>query len=92
MRTRTRVTTKGQIVIPKALRERLHWRTGTRLRVEAQGAGVLLTPERADTGLQALLDQTSGCLRDAPGDPLAKLEAEHRLEIAADASKLSRRR
>ena len=40
----TTVSTKGQVILPKALRERLHWNPGTRLVVEYTADGVLLKP------------------------------------------------
>jgi AbrB family looped-hinge helix DNA binding protein len=38
----TRVSTKGQVILPKALRERLRWGPGTRLTAEPTEDGVLL--------------------------------------------------
>ena len=47
MASRTKVTTvlstKGQVILPKAIRDRRHWEAGTRLMVEETEAGVLLT-------------------------------------------------
>ena len=40
----TTVSTKGQIILPKAVRERRRWAPGTRLVVEDAGEGVLLKP------------------------------------------------
>lgn len=40
----TTVSTKGQVILPKALREELHWPAGTRLVVENTERGVLLRP------------------------------------------------
>jgi AbrB family looped-hinge helix DNA binding protein len=37
----TTVSTKGQVILPKAIRERLQWPAGTRLEVELTGDGVL---------------------------------------------------
>jgi AbrB family looped-hinge helix DNA binding protein len=37
-----RVSTKGQVILPKALRERLRWGPGTRLTMEPVKDGVLL--------------------------------------------------
>ena len=41
MKTSTKLTSKGQVVIPKPVRDRLRWRTGTRLEVEALADGTL---------------------------------------------------
>ena len=38
----TTVSTKGQVILPKAIRQRRHWEPGTRLLVEETPDGVLL--------------------------------------------------
>ena len=38
----TRLSSKGQIVLPKAVRERHGWKEGTELSVESAAEGVLL--------------------------------------------------
>jgi AbrB family looped-hinge helix DNA binding protein len=38
----TTLSTKGQVILPKALRDQLHWGPGTRLVVENTADGVLL--------------------------------------------------
>ncbi len=38
----TTVSTKGQVILPKAVREQRRWDAGTRLTVEDTDAGVLL--------------------------------------------------
>ena len=38
----TTVSTKGQVILPKAIRERRNWPAGTRLVVEETADGVLL--------------------------------------------------
>ena len=43
-RATTTVSTKGQVILPKAIRERRQWRAGTRLLVEETPDGVLLKP------------------------------------------------
>ena len=40
----TVVSTKGQVILPKAIRRALRWETGTRLMVESTPDGVLLKP------------------------------------------------
>ncbi len=81
MRAATRVTSKGQVVIPKVVREQLRWVSGTRLAVEVVGDGsVRLTPVAAEHSIDVLF----GCFQDLPGDPVTALEADHRAEIEAD--------
>lgn len=41
-RITTVVSTKGQVILPKAIREQRHWTPGTRLSVENTPDGVLL--------------------------------------------------
>jgi AbrB family looped-hinge helix DNA binding protein len=41
----TIVSTKGQVILPKAIRDQLRWDSGTRLIVESHADGVLLKPE-----------------------------------------------
>ena len=38
----TVVSTKGQVILPKVIRDRRHWDSGTRLVVEERDDGVLL--------------------------------------------------
>lgn len=40
----TTVSTKGQVILPKAIRRALRWEAGMRLTVESTADGVLLKP------------------------------------------------
>ncbi len=40
----TTISTKGQVILPKAIRDQLQWDAGTRLVVEHTADGVLLKP------------------------------------------------
>lgn len=40
----TLLSSKGQVIIPKALRDARHWSAGTRLEVQETPEGVLLKP------------------------------------------------
>ena len=82
----TRVTTKGQVVIPKEIRSHLGWHPGTRLRVETQDQSVTLRAAGRATA-RAWLEDIAGCV--AKGDPLGDLEAEHLQELKADARRRS---
>lgn len=44
-RATTRVSAKGQVSLPKGIREKRRWSAGTRLVVEETPEGVLLKPE-----------------------------------------------
>ncbi|MBV9883606.1 MAG: AbrB/MazE/SpoVT family DNA-binding domain-containing protein [Sphingomonadaceae bacterium] len=50
MNAETKVSAKGQVVIPKAVRDELAWPEGTRLRVERVGGAVTLRPIEARRG------------------------------------------
>jgi AbrB family looped-hinge helix DNA binding protein len=45
-RLRTRISTKGQVILPKAVRDRHGWTAGTVLEVEDGPSGVTLKPAR----------------------------------------------
>jgi AbrB family looped-hinge helix DNA binding protein len=57
----TRLSTKGQIILPKNIRDSRAWAPGTEFTVEETGDGILLRP----TGRfpEADLDQVAGSLR-----------------------------
>jgi len=43
-RLTTTVSTKGQVILPKAIRQQRHWDAGTKLVVEDTPEGVILKP------------------------------------------------
>lgn len=55
-RVTTVISTKGQVILPKAIRDQRHWTTGTRLTVEDTPDGVLLraTPAFPETSIDAV--------------------------------------
>jgi AbrB family looped-hinge helix DNA binding protein len=57
----TRLSTKGQIILPKGIRESRVWGPGTEFEVEETGDGILLRPAAhfPDTNLE----EVAGCLR-----------------------------
>lgn len=57
----TTVSTKGQVILPKAIRQQRRWGAGTRLMVENTEEGVLLKP--APLFAPAELDRVFGSLR-----------------------------
>jgi AbrB family looped-hinge helix DNA binding protein len=57
----TRLSTKGQIVLPQSIREARSWVPGTEFTVEETKDGVLLRP--ASLFPRTTLDEVAGCLR-----------------------------
>jgi AbrB family looped-hinge helix DNA binding protein len=57
----TRLSTKGQVVLPKSIREARRWAAGTEFTVEETPEGILLRPARRLP--RTTLDQVAGCLR-----------------------------
>jgi AbrB family looped-hinge helix DNA binding protein len=70
----TTLSTKGQIIIPKEVRERRGWVAGLTLEVEERGDVIVLRPARALP--QTRVDDLLGCL-PYKGRPktLAEMEA-----------------
>jgi len=57
----TRLSTKGQIVLPKGIRVSRAWGPGTEFTVEETGEGILLRPAAYFTDTN--LEEVAGCLR-----------------------------
>ena len=54
----TKLSSKGQVVIPRDVRDAHHWRTGTEFEVEDLPEGVLLRPRVPD---RVSIEQVLGC-------------------------------
>jgi AbrB family looped-hinge helix DNA binding protein len=70
-----RLSTKGQIVIPKHLRDKLGLTPGTEFTVSLEGRRIILEPVEHTLLLDSLYGRYEG------RDYLADLEAEHRKEL-----------
>jgi AbrB family looped-hinge helix DNA binding protein len=46
--SKTTLSTKGQIVVPKAMRDQKRWQAGTRLVLKDTPEGILITPEQTE--------------------------------------------
>lgn len=64
----TTISTKGQIVLPKAIRDKRRWKAGTRLTVEERPEGVLLKP--VEKKKKFTIDDWAGIIK-YNGPPLA---------------------
>jgi AbrB family looped-hinge helix DNA binding protein len=65
---KSRVSTKGQIVLPKAIRDRRKWAPGTELTVEETPDGVLL--KTAPLFAPTKIEDVAGMLRDKSRESL----------------------
>jgi AbrB family looped-hinge helix DNA binding protein len=70
----TRLSTKGQIILPKSIRDSRDWRPGTALTVEETRDGVLLRPQRRFP--RTRIEDVVGCLRSGgKAKTLAEMDA-----------------
>ncbi|MFC0201939.1 AbrB/MazE/SpoVT family DNA-binding domain-containing protein [Paracoccus rhizosphaerae] len=81
--TTTIISTKGQVILPKSIRQSKHWATGTRLIVEDTPEGVVLrkapafTPTTADD-VFSILRWTAGAKSIEEMDAAVLQEAARR--------------
>src|SRR5690349_18690412 len=73
----TRLSTKGQIILPKSIREKRGWRPGTSFMVEETKEGVLLRP--APLFPPKTIDEVFGCLRYT-GKPASMADMDRAIE------------
>ncbi|HUY26205.1 MAG TPA: AbrB/MazE/SpoVT family DNA-binding domain-containing protein [Candidatus Binataceae bacterium] len=78
----TRLSSKGQIILPKSVRDARRWRPGTEFIVEETADGVLLRP--AKPFAPSRLEDVAGCLRYA-GKPktIGQMDMAIRAEVKA---------
>jgi AbrB family looped-hinge helix DNA binding protein len=86
--TRATISSKGQIAIPKAVRERLNLGIGTEVSIDVQGEALVMKRlVRNSSDWRTMQGMVRG------GESLTKaLEAEHRAEIARDDNRIEGRR
>jgi AbrB family looped-hinge helix DNA binding protein len=56
----TKLSSKGQVIIPKALRDAYRWKVGQELIVIDTGDGILFKPKQSFP--KTTLDEVAGCL------------------------------
>jgi AbrB family looped-hinge helix DNA binding protein len=78
----TRLSSKGQVVLPKSVRDAHQWRPGTEFIVENTADGVLLRPAKPFPPTR--LEDVAGCLRyGAKPKTLRQMEAAIGIEVKA---------
>ena len=78
---RVRISSKGQLVIPRQVRRALALKAGDTLELEMVGDTVVLRRPDDESALAALY----GCLSGV--DLIAELEREHEEELSADSER-----
>jgi AbrB family looped-hinge helix DNA binding protein len=76
----TRVSTKGQVILPKSIRSARHWHAGTELVVENVADGVLL--KAAPLFPETQVSDVFGCLHYS-GPPISLRQMEAALTAEA---------
>jgi AbrB family looped-hinge helix DNA binding protein len=74
MVTTTRLSSKGQVIIPKDVRERHGWTAGTTFTVEERGGDVVLRP-RPRPGAKSLKDLIGILKYDGPPKTIEEMDA-----------------
>jgi len=84
-RLTTVISTKGQVILPKAIRDRRHWPAGTRLTVEETDEGIILrsAPMFPESGVDAVFGVLA---RAGSGLSLEAMDAA----VAAEAKRRAR--
>ena len=82
--TKATISPKGQIAIPKALRERLNFKAGTEVSIDVQGESLVMRRlVRNHPNWRTMQGMVRG------GESLTQsLEAEHRAEMAREDARL----
>lgn len=79
----TKVSSKGQVIIPKALRDKHQWQPGQKLVATDTGNGILLTP--ATPFPETTLEEVMGCL-PYPGSPKTLDDMDAAIQQGVEAS------
>lgn len=77
----TVLSTKGQVILPKGIRDEKNWSPGARLVVESTPEGVLLRPERQFPATK--FEDVRGCLSGKVKKALSLEEMNSALRTAA---------
>jgi len=84
----TTLSTKGQVILPKPVRDARNWGPGTRLTVEETPDGVLLRPVRDKPFPPTTIDEIYGMLKhDGPPMTIEEMDEAIAEEIAERAKR-----
>lgn len=77
-----KLSSKGQVIIPKPIRDAYHWENGQELVLTDTGNGILLQPKAPFA--EATLDEVAGCLHYS-GKPKSIEDMENAIAEGAKA-------
>jgi len=81
----TKISTKGQVVLPRRLRERLGLRPGDALDVDLENDAIVLRPRRPKRRkLKIIVDPRTGLAVATAGPGAPRLTSEQVAELLAD--------
>jgi AbrB family looped-hinge helix DNA binding protein len=81
----TKVSTKGQVVLPVQVRRKLGLRTGDPLDTKVEGGRIVLTPRRARSGkVSIVVDPVTGLPVLSAGPNAPELSSKQVREILAE--------
>jgi AbrB family looped-hinge helix DNA binding protein len=78
----TRLSSKGQVILPKSIREAHQWQPGTEFLVQDTAGGVLLRPAKPFAPTR--IEDVAGCLRyTGKAKSLAQMDSAIKIEVRA---------
>ena len=77
----TTLSTKGQVVIPKELRDARKWHVGMSLTVEEVPQGLLIRPAKKPLFPPTTIEDVMGCLK-YEGPPLSLADIDRKMNVA----------
>ncbi|MFI0400964.1 MAG: AbrB/MazE/SpoVT family DNA-binding domain-containing protein [Thiolinea sp.] len=84
--TRTRLSSKGQVIIPQSIRRTRQWESGQQFIIEETDQGILLRPVKPILFAKTTLQQAAGCLQSAyKGQPKTLEEMESAIRQGIEA-------
>lgn len=84
--TLIRLSSKGQVVIPKSIRHQHQWHSGQQFVVEETDSGILLRPVKPSLFPKTTLQQAAGCLQSAyAGEPKTLEDMEDAIRQGVEA-------
>ena len=81
---KTKVSSKGQVVIPRSIRNHYHWKAGTVLQIEETANGVVLSPVSNPSFSQ---EEVFGCLKGEVSRKVTLKEMDLVIEELANKSR-----